>query len=133
MPIIKIMEKKIPTAFHKISTRFAKKFIRLLVIFFYIAAFFGFNYASYVYTVRKESPKTFVRYNADNMPTPFPVLLTSMKDNKNPTVQLKEIYVSEDLDEQTVDLDEDVALECLAADRDELLLIRAALKDMGLL
>jgi RNA polymerase-binding transcription factor DksA len=34
----------------------------------------------------------------------------------------------EDLDEPTVDLDEDVALECLTADRDELLLIRAALK-----
>jgi hypothetical protein len=101
LPTIKIMEKKIPTAEHKIIIHFAKVLIRLLVILFYIIVFLGVNYAFYAHTVRKESPKTFVRYNADNMPAFFPVLITSMEDNKTPAAQLKEIYVSEDLDEQT--------------------------------
>jgi len=95
------MEKKTPTAGHKITTRFAKVFIRLLITIFYIVAFLGFNYAFYAYTARKESPKTFVSYNADNMPPSFPVLTTSMQDNGTPTVQLEDLYISEDVDVQT--------------------------------
>ena len=95
------MEEKIPTAGHEIIIRFAKVFIRLLVMFFYVVAFFGFNCGFYAYMARKGSAKNFVRYNADNMPSSFPVLVTGMQDNGTPTVELEYLYNFEDVDEQT--------------------------------
>ena len=95
------MEEKTPAAGHKIIIRFANVFIRLLVMFFYVVAFFGFNYAFYAYMARKGSAENFVRYNADNMPASFPVLVTGMQDNGTPAVELEYLYNFEDLDEQT--------------------------------
>jgi hypothetical protein len=50
---------------------------------------------------RKGSAENFVRYNADNMPSSFPVLVTGMEDNGTPTVELEYLYNFEDVDEQT--------------------------------
>ena len=49
----------------------------------------------------RKSSKNFVRFNADNMPSSFPVLVTGMQDNGTPTVELEYLYNFEDVDEQT--------------------------------
>ena len=94
------MEEKTPAAGHKIIIRVAKVLLRLLVIFFYVVAFFGFNCGFYAYMARK-SAKNFVRYNADNMPSSFPILVTGVQDNGTPTVELEYLYNAEDFDQQT--------------------------------
>ena len=100
LPIIKIMENNTPAVGNKIITCFARALIRMLMIIFYVFAFFGSTYGFYAHTAHKESQKTFVRYNADNMPVCFPVLTTGMQDNGDPAVQLDYLNISEDVDGQ---------------------------------